>query len=107
MATTTLSTKGQIIIPKEVRDRHGWAPGLALEILEQGDGVVLRPVSRVPATTVDDLLGCLPHAGPPRTLEEMEAGIAEGARRHALAPARPRTQAPAKRPAAAPARKRR
>jgi AbrB family looped-hinge helix DNA binding protein len=81
MSTTTLSTKGQIIIPKEIRQRHGWGPGLALEVLEQGDSVVLRPVRTLPRTTVEDLLGCLPYGGPPKTLEEMEAGIAEGARK--------------------------
>lgn len=99
MPVTTLSTKGQIIIPKEIRERHGWAPGLSLEVLEQGDSLVLRPASTLPATTVDDLLGCLPYAGPPRTLEEMDAGIAKGARRQAAALAR--------RAAVAPARKRR
>lgn len=81
MTTTTLSTKGQIIIPKEIRERHGWGPGLSLEVVEQGDSILLRPVRALPRTTVDDLLGCLPHHGRPKTLEEMEAGIAKGARK--------------------------
>lgn len=81
MTTTTLSTKGQIIIPKEIRERHGWGPGLSLEVVEQGDSILLRPVRALPRTTVDDLLGCLPYHGRPKTLEEMEAGIAKGARK--------------------------
>lgn len=81
MATTTLSTKGQIIIPKDIRERHGWAAGLALEVIEQGESVVLRPVRALARTTVDDLLGCLPYEGPPKTLAEMEAGIVKGARK--------------------------
>jgi AbrB family looped-hinge helix DNA binding protein len=81
MTTTTLSTKGQIIIPKEIRERHGWGPGLSLEVVEQGDSVILRPVRARPRTTVDELLGCLPYRGRPKTLEEMEAGVARGARK--------------------------
>lgn len=81
MTTTTLSTKGQIIIPKEIRERHGWVPGLSLEVVEQGDSVILRPVRARPRTTVDDLLGCLPYRGRAKTLEEMEAGVAKGARK--------------------------
>lgn len=81
MAKTTLSTKGQIIIPREIRERRGWAAGLTLEVEERGDGIVLRPVRALPRSTVDDLLGCLPYKGRPKTLEEMDAGIAKGARR--------------------------
>ncbi|MEZ4303018.1 MAG: AbrB/MazE/SpoVT family DNA-binding domain-containing protein [Polyangiaceae bacterium] len=81
MITTTLSTKGQVIIPKDVRERHGWRPGLSLEVVEQGDSLILRPVQALPRTTVDDLLGCLPYSGRPKTLEDMEAGIAKGARK--------------------------
>jgi AbrB family looped-hinge helix DNA binding protein len=80
MTTTTLSTKGQIIIPQEIRRRHGWEAGLMLELEEQGETIVLRPVRALPKTTVEDLLGCLPYRGATKTLEEMDAGIAKGAR---------------------------
>ena len=43
MAKTRLSSKGQVIIPKAVRDRHGWQPGVELEVEDRGDAVVLRP----------------------------------------------------------------
>lgn len=33
MATTRLSTKGQLILPKELRDRHGWEAGTVLELV--------------------------------------------------------------------------
>jgi len=79
--TTTLSTKGQVIIPKEVRERHGWDAGLSLELVEQADGVVLRPVRSLRRTTVDEVLGCLPYKGPRKTLADMEAAIAKGARK--------------------------
>jgi len=80
--TTKLSTKGQIIIPTEIRRRQGWDPGQDLEVEERGDTVLLRPIRAVERTTVDDLLGCLPFSSrTPKTIEEMDAGIAQGARR--------------------------
>jgi AbrB family looped-hinge helix DNA binding protein len=80
MADTTVSTKGQVVIPKDVRDRLGWRPGTALEIEERGDRVVLRQVRRAQRTTIDDLRGCLRYDGPPMTIEEMDEGIARRAR---------------------------
>lgn len=75
-----LSTKGQLVIPREIRDRHGWAEGMELVLADQGDSVVLRSVHRFPETTLEDLVGCTGYKGPALTLEEMEAGIARGAR---------------------------
>ncbi len=79
-AKATLSTKGQIVLPKEIRTRHGWGAGTVLELTDLGDRIVLQAVGEAPRTTVDDLIGCLPYAGPKRTLEDMEAAIARGAR---------------------------
>ena len=80
MSTTRLSTKGQLIIPKEIRDRHGWLPGARLRIEDHGDAVVIRSAEALVATTVEELLGCLPHQGPAKSLEDMDAAIAKGAR---------------------------
>jgi len=81
MKSTTLSSKGQVVIPREIRELRGWKPGTVLVIDEQGDGILLRAMPSFPPTTVDDLLGCVPYAGRARSLQEMEAGVAEGARR--------------------------
>jgi AbrB family looped-hinge helix DNA binding protein len=78
--TIRLSTKGQLIIPKEIRDRHGWGPGVELEIEERGDSVVVRRTVDVPDTTLEELVGCAGYRGPAHSLEEMEAGIARRAR---------------------------
>lgn len=77
---TRLSTKGQLIIPKEIRERHGWVAGMELAIEEREGGVVLRPVRELPETTLDELLGCTGYQGPRHSLEGMEAAIARGAR---------------------------
>ena len=78
--TTRLSTKGQLIIPKEIRERHGWTAGTELIVEDHGSSVVLRQVEDIPATSLDDLVGCTGYRGPARSLEEMEAAIARGAR---------------------------
>jgi hypothetical protein len=57
------------------------APRLVRAALEErGDSIVLRPVSALLKTTVGNLLGCLPYEGEPKTLDEIGAGIARGAR---------------------------
>ncbi len=85
--TVTMSTKGQIVIPRELRERLGWGEGTRLEVLSQGGGVVLRPARAFPAVSVDDLVGCLPYEGPPRSVEEMDAAVAQGLARAARGPA--------------------
>jgi len=77
---TKLSTKGQVIIPKEVREHQGWTPGAELLVEEHGKTVVLRPRQPTGSTTLRDLLGIAGYQGPRRSLDEMEAGIARGAR---------------------------
>jgi len=44
MALTSLSTKGQIIIPKRIREALGLRPGAKFIIELEGDRLILRPV---------------------------------------------------------------
>jgi AbrB family looped-hinge helix DNA binding protein len=81
MAKTRLSSKGQVIIPKAVRDRHGWRPGVELEIEDRGDAVVLRLATPVRPTTVDEVYGCPKYEGPPVTIEDMDKAIEPETRR--------------------------
>ncbi len=81
VATVTMSTKGQVVIPRALRDHLGWGEGTRLEIVSQAGGVVIRPVRSFAETRVEDLLGLLKYAGPPRTIEEMNDAIARGAMR--------------------------
>ncbi len=43
MEITRFSSKGQLILPKNIRDSRAWAPGTEFMIEETGDGVLLRP----------------------------------------------------------------
>jgi AbrB family looped-hinge helix DNA binding protein len=81
MTKTRLSSKGQVIIPKEVRDRHGWRPGAELEVEDRGDAVVLRAARIFPRKTVAQVYGCLKYEGPPLTIEQMNAAVAREARK--------------------------
>jgi AbrB family looped-hinge helix DNA binding protein len=82
--TTTLSTKGQVILPAVIRRRRNWNPGTRLTVEETTDGVVLKPAPLFPPTTPEQVFGCLRYQGKPKTLQEMQEGIAaEVRRRHA------------------------
>ena len=82
--TTTVSTKGQVILPSAIRQRREWRAGTRLTVEETADGVLLKPAPAFPETLPQDVFGMLPHRGKPKTLEEMDAGVlAEARRRHA------------------------
>ncbi|MBV9483469.1 AbrB/MazE/SpoVT family DNA-binding domain-containing protein [Bradyrhizobium sp.] len=82
--TTTVSTKGQVILPKAIRDERRWRAGTRLTIESTPDGVLLRPSSPFPEAKPADVFASLPYQGKPKSLEEMEAGVAaEARRRHA------------------------
>lgn len=82
--TTTVSTKGQVILPNAVRRRRRWDAGTKLIVEETADGVLLRAAPLFPPTTVDQVAGMLKYDGPAKTLEEMDAAVlAEAERRDA------------------------
>ena len=72
MARATLTSKGQITIPKEVRERLGVEAGDRLEFVEQERGVY-----RVVAATRDvrNLKGMVPKPRRAVTVEEMNAAV--------------------------------
>jgi AbrB family looped-hinge helix DNA binding protein len=72
---TRLSTKGRVIIPKVIRERHGWNAGTKLEIEDAVDGIVLRVATYVIGPTkLEDVLGCLRYCGKPKSIGEMNGG---------------------------------
>jgi AbrB family looped-hinge helix DNA binding protein len=81
--TTTLSQKGQVVIPKRLRAARGWEPGLRLVVEATADGLTLRPLAATRADVAASLLGAVDYRGPRRSLADMEAAIRTGARRRA------------------------
>ncbi len=82
MDTVRLSTKGQIVIPRELRARHRWVAGTELVVEEHGDALVLRAAKPFAPTEVEDGLGCTGYGGPARSVEDMDAAIDAEMRRH-------------------------
>jgi AbrB family looped-hinge helix DNA binding protein len=70
---STITSKGQITIPKTLRDRFGLEPGVVLEFVEDSRGaLVLRK-----AAGDDGALGVLRHLAPKRpvSVEEMNEAV--------------------------------
>src|SRR5947209_20462834 len=83
METTRLSTKGQIIVPKNIRTSRAWGPGTQFTVEETGDGILLRPAGRFPHTAIEEVAGCLRSKRKSKTLAQMRAAIGrEVIRRH-------------------------
>lgn len=79
---TTVSTKGQVILPKAIRDRLHWEPGTRLVVEQTTDGVLLKPMrATFEPTRPDDVFGSLSYTGKPKSVEQMDEGIAKEAKR--------------------------
>jgi AbrB family looped-hinge helix DNA binding protein len=79
--TTVLSTKGQVILPKAIRDQRHWDAGTRLLVENTAEGVLLRPEPDFPETRPADVFGSLASPGKPKSLAEMEKGIMSEAKR--------------------------
>ncbi len=81
--TTIISTKGQVILPKAIRDQRHWPAGMRLTVESTSDGVLLKPAAIFPPTSVEKVFGSLPYAGKAKSIEEMDAAVAAEAKRRA------------------------
>jgi AbrB family looped-hinge helix DNA binding protein len=79
--TAKLSTKGQLILPKSIRERRRWQAGTRLVVEDRPEGVLLTPARVFPPARPEDVYGSLKVSGPPKTIEEMDAGILAEAKR--------------------------
>jgi AbrB family looped-hinge helix DNA binding protein len=74
--TTTISTKGQLTIPAQIREQLGLEPGTKVRFLVDDDGsLVLFPIQG----KLDDLFGILPKPGKRLTIKEMKATVEKAA----------------------------
>ena len=80
MDTTRLSSKGQLVLPKAIRDADGWSEGTEFMVERVSEGVLLRPVRSLPVTLLEDVIGCVGYRGRARSIAEMERAIAKGVR---------------------------
>ena len=84
MAETTISSKGQVVLPKALREKRRWKTGTKLTVEDRPEGLLLKAVDTRKKLTIDDWAGIVKYKGPTRTIEEMNAAIEkEVRRRHA------------------------
>jgi antitoxin PrlF len=77
MTTATVTTKGQLTLPKEIRTALGVGPGDKVEFVRMEDG----NYAVMPATqSVKKLKGLIPKPRKPVSLDDMDAAIARGAK---------------------------
>ena len=79
MQTTTLSSKGQVIIPKALRAALRWAPGTQLEVHDTPEGVLLRPAALATKASLPEGLAAIrrrvAYVGPTVSLEDMDTAV--------------------------------
>lgn len=77
MSAATLTSKGQLTLPKEVRTALGVGPGDCVEFVRMEDGnFAVMPATR----SVMSLKGIIPKHKKPVSLEDMDRAIARGAK---------------------------
>ncbi len=76
MSTGTMTSKGQITIPKNVRDALRLTPGTKVSFTRNDDGDFVLSTVR---PSLMALAGSLAHEGAAISLDDMDAAIAAGA----------------------------
>ena len=56
LATTKMSSKGQIVIPEDIRKRLGLKPGAQFIVVGQNDVVILKTITQPSMTEFDQLI---------------------------------------------------
>lgn len=72
MSAATVTSKGQITLPKSVRDRLRLQSGDRVEFVETGAGFMMRPATQ----NLTDIKGMLAKPKRPVTIEDMNRAIA-------------------------------
>jgi AbrB family looped-hinge helix DNA binding protein len=76
MTAATVTSKGQLTIPKDVREALGIGPGDRVEFVQMADG----NFAVMPATkSIKRLKGIIPKPRTPVSLEDMDDAIGAGA----------------------------
>jgi AbrB family looped-hinge helix DNA binding protein len=81
MATTRLSSKGQVVLPRSIRSARNLQPGAEFAVEDTPEGVLLRPLKPFPPTRVDDVFGSAGYRGRALSLAQMDAAVAAEAKK--------------------------
>lgn len=75
METVRLSSKGQFVLPKSIRDLHHWGPGTELIVLERDSEVVIKAAKPFAPTRLESPDTSSVYTGKPLTIEAMDQAI--------------------------------
>lgn len=78
-SSTVVSTKGQVILPKALRDQNNWGPGTRLVVEQTDEGLLLRKAPHFKPTRIEDVVGMVRYTGPTVTIEQMDQAVLDGA----------------------------
>ena len=70
-----LSSKGQLVIPRSIREKLHWQAGIELTIVPTGNGVTLWPKKKNTGKRLESLRGCLGYAGPRLSDADLNAPV--------------------------------
>jgi AbrB family looped-hinge helix DNA binding protein len=60
MAVLQMSKKGQVLIPRKLRERVGLKPGAPVQVIEEANRLILKTVSPDPIAEATGFLGIKP-----------------------------------------------
>lgn len=75
MQAAKLSGNGLVALPKDILSRYNWSAGQEIQIIDTGNGVLLKSTQPFKPTKLEDVVGIVQHAGKTVSLEAMEAAI--------------------------------
>ncbi len=76
MAAVSVTSKGQVTIPKRVRVALGITPGSKVEFDIEGGGARLKLIKKQAASAIEGGPGILNYTGPRIAIEDMHGGKA-------------------------------
>ena len=76
MATAIVSTKGWVVIPKDLRDKYGLKKGTRVQVMDYGDLLALVPLPDDPVAALHGML----EGGPSLTADLLAERARERAR---------------------------
>lgn len=77
-SSTVLSEKGQVVLPKALRDALRWVPGTRLAVHDTPDGLLLTAVTPAKTRDARSVAGCAGYRGPVVGIDDMNDAIRKG-----------------------------
>lgn len=75
METTTLSSRGQIVIPKVLRESKRWHVGTTFVVEEIPQGILLKPVTTFVPSELESVMGCTAYCGPALSQDDIDRAL--------------------------------